>query len=1202
MSAIKLHNQLKQWGVKLWVEGENLKFSAPKGVMTAETIAQLKAQKDELLALLTQMAAHKKAYAEITPLEEGQHAPLSLAQQRLWVIDKLSGGQSHYNIPLAVSLKGDLNIDALQRSFAHIVARHNSLRTRFVEVSAEAASEFNETQVKAAQTKETHVIQTTFDDATNVGEFIQRDFSGQPDALKHYVVEEAHKGFDLQHDPLFRVYLIKANTTNNTQEWVLLMVMHHIISDGWSIGVLVRELTAFYQSEITQQTMAQQHQALSPLPIQYSDFAAWQRGWMQGHVLESELDYWQQRLAGVPEVHSLPLDKGRPAQQTFNGDIRFSAFTPALSNALHQLAREQGTSLFILLQTAFAILLARCSREHDIVMGTPVANRTHASLAPLIGFFVNTLVLRSKVKEDMPFSDFLSEQNRHILQDFDHQNIPFESLVEHINPQRNLSHSALFQIMFALQDSQDVQLDLPNVSAQAFDIESHTTMYDINVQVHNKGNRLEIGWEFNTDLFDSATIESFAQSYQALLQSIVDAPQTRVAELSVVDATQRQWLLHSVNQTQADFSDDVCIHSLIEAQVKQHPNAVALRFEGESMSYQSLNEKANQLAHYLIEQGVAVDERVALLMPRSFELVIAMLATLKAGGAYVPMDDTLPAARLHYILDDAKPRLTLTMQSVANKLENMNVLVLDEASTQQQIHTFSRQQPEVSERSPHAKSLAYLIYTSGSTGNPKGVMIEHQALVNRLVWMQKTYLLGHQDVVLQKTPYGFDVSVWEFFWPLMVGASMVLAKPLGHKDPVYLSELIQREQVTTLHFVPSMLAVFLASKAASTNASNTATNASTSLKRVFCSGEALPTDLQNRFLQHYNNVALHNLYGPTEAAIDVSYWPCEMASQSARVPIGKPIDNIQLYVLDEHLALLPVGAVGELYIGGVGLARGYANKPELTEKTFIQWPLGGATHRNENQPSIRLYKTGDLVRWRADGQLEYLGRSDFQVKLRGFRIELDEIAHHVSSHSGVSECTVLVHQDAIVAYVVAKPTNEANSENVLIEDLRQTLLGILPEYMQPSAYVMLAQMPLTPNGKVDRKALPAPRFQSAQKKQHIAPASAQEKALAVLWAQALGQESEQAAEAKSIGVEDNFFELGGNSLKLIRLTELINAEFALQLSPLQLFQYPSIKQIISLIQQQGMTSSANNAVQARPQRDLDKRKARLNRQRNKRVK
>lgn len=1168
MSAIKLNNQLKQLGIKVWSDEGNIKFSAPKGAMTPELVAQIKVNKAELIQLLEQLEQHKQKFAVIESLPEDVAAPLSLAQQRLWIIDKLSTEHSHYNIPLAVSLQGKLQPKLLEQAFAEVVKRHQSLRTRFVEegrLSQQKDSQHKDNQQKVHQKIVAEAFQMTL-----------QDFRESPEQLADYLQQQAAESFDLSQEPLLRVHLIQTAD----QTWALLIVMHHIISDGWSIGVLVNEVTELYSA-----LLKHREHDLKPLAVQYRDFAHWQREWMQGHVLNAELDYWQQRLANIPTVHSLPLDRSRPAQQTFVGDVVFDQFTPELTAALRQLSRSEGTSLFILLQTAFAVLIARCSRETDVVIGTPVANRIHPALAPLIGFFVNTLVLRSEIDTNASFRAQLKQQNRHILQDFDHQSIPFESLVEHLNPQRELSHSALFQIMFALQDSSGVSLQLPDVTSESLDIQSQVAMFDLNVQVHDNGQTLQVGWEYNSDLFDPETIQQLATSYQALLQSIVANPEQQIARLSLLSDAQRVRLLSELNQTQTPFPDDVCIHELIEDRVKENPGAIALSFEGEHLTYAELDAHANQLAHYLREQGVRTDARVALFLPRSMHLVIAMLATLKAGGAYVPMDIELPPERLSYIVEDAEPNMILTLEELQSSLTNFSSIGLDNQDFQQHLQSFSTDKPELGEqsidgRASASRNLAYLIYTSGSTGQPKGVMIEHQALVNRLMWMQKEYQLNSEDVVLQKTPYSFDVSVWEFFWPLMMGCRLALAKPLGHKDPMYLAALINQEQVTTLHFVPSMLSVFLATAKA---------GACDPVKRVFCSGEALPTDLQNRFLETFSNVELHNLYGPTEAAIDVTYWPCQPEHASSRVPIGKPIDNIQLYVLDDNLELLPAGAVGELHIGGVGLARGYANKPELTEKTFIHCEL-------DPGQSKRLYKTGDLVRWSPKDQLEYLGRTDFQVKLRGFRIELDEIAHHIASNANINDSIVLVKEEAIVAYVVL---TEGAEEQAIIPEVRHELAAALPEYMIPSAFVVLEQLPLTANGKVDRKALPAPKFDAFNNRQigktFLAPASVQEKTVATLWGKIL--------QIEKIGTEDNFFELGGNSLKLIQLTEMINQEFQQAFSPLQLFQYPTIKQFMPLL---NITRSENQKTAAtkassRPKRNLDQRKARLNRQRNKRV-
>ena len=1140
MNAKAFYHQLSELGVRLFLDDGKLNYTAPKGVINQSLLTELKANKADLMALLQQQAKHTEQFATINPADPTLPVPLSYAQQRLWIIEQIDSGRSDYNISLALQLRGQLNQAALEQAFAQVVERHEVLRCGFSESSQQL-----QTSVPFA---------LTFADLTADAQ--------QQQTLNTRLPQDANRPFDLTTAPLLRVFIYQLAP----DKWVMMVVMHHIISDGWSIGVLVNEVTEYYCA-----ALEQRQPQLADLAIGYGDYAHWQRLWLTGDYLETQLAYWQQRLADIPKVHGLPLDRMRGAQQITVGDQLQSEISVELTTQLRNLSLAQHSSLFIVLQTAFAVLLARWSREQDIVVATPVANRIHPSLEPLIGFFVNTLVLRTQVDGDVLFADLLKHNNRQILTDFSHQNVPFEMLVERLNPPRDLSHSAIFQIMFALQDSSDLALTLPGVEATPLDIDSGVAMFDLNVQVHNKKDHLVMGWGYNSDLFDRSTIDHLSASFTVLLEGICANINCPVARLPLVNTTQRQWLVNELNHTDKTFASQLCMHQLIEQQVLRQPNAVALRFEQQSLSFDQFNRRANQLAAFLVSQGIGPDDFVGLCMERSLELVIAIVAIHKAGGAYVPLDGEYPEARLRYIVEDAGIKLVLSQRhlSQAIDLNPAKVFCLDDQQFAEQLKALSennsQENPDITTVGVKAHHLAYMIYTSGSTGQPKGVMIEHQALVNRLSWMQNQYPLNDQDVVLQKTPFSFDVSVWELLWSLMVGAQMVLAKPSGHKDPMYLQKLIMAQGVTTLHFVPSMLSVLLES---------VSWQQCEGVKRVFCSGEALPGELQQRFFSTGTKAALINLYGPTEAAIDVSYWDCQADDLNANVPIGKPIDNIQLYVLDDQLQLLPPGAVGELAIGGVGLARGYINRAELTANTFVQINAKG---NDDGLPSPRLYKTGDLARWSSQGQLEYLGRTDFQVKLRGFRIELGEIESAISTHGQVNAVSVLVRDELLIAYLVLADSSQNDGSALtteliaeLITELKTRLSERLPAFMLPDAWLTIDTMPVTANGKLDRRALPMPDFSknrspdeaSGDVERFVAPPSQQAQKVAQLWCEVL--------QLERVSMRDNFFDLGGNSLKLIHLARALNQHFECEFSPLQLFQYPTIEAFLPLLNQQSL--------------------------------
>nr|WP_277951940.1 non-ribosomal peptide synthase/polyketide synthase [Pseudomonas sp. TH06] len=1035
----------------------------------------------ELAAVAAVVAqAGRSTQPEIVPVARDGALPLSFAQQRLWFLAQMEGANTAYNIPIGLRLRGHLNEEALQQALGRIVARHETLRSRFAQFNDEA-------QVLIAPVDSGLLLR--------VEDLRQHP---QPDkTLLALIQGEASGPFDLQDDPLIRGRLVRLADDHH----VLLLTLHHIISDGWSMGVLTRELMALYQ--------AFSHGQPDPLPalaLQYTDYAVWQRRWLSGEVLQRQSEYWQQTLAGAPALLMLPTDRPRPAEQDFAGSTVDVLLDERLSAGLKALSQRHGVTLYMTLISAWAMLLSRLSGQSEVVIGSPVANRSRVEIEGLIGMFVNTLTLRIDTSGELSAEALLARVKAQTLAAQAHQDLPFEQVVEITKPVRSLAHSPLFQTLFSWDSNDGPALALGDLTLEGVAEPSHFAKFDLSLSLGESRGEIGGSLEYATALFDEQTVVRFVGYFQRLLQAMVANDQAVLEQTPLLAQEEQQRVLFDFNATEVDYDLDQSIHGLFEAQVLRTPQAVALQSGEQRLSFSELNASANRLAHHLRGLGVQPDSRVAICVERSLDMVVSLLAILKAGGAYVPLDPAYPLERLAYMLDDSVPAVVLVQGSTRLLLGEVAVPVVD--LDQPQWQSLSADNPQIPALTP--QHSAYVIYTSGSTGQPKGVINEHAGVVNRLLWMQDAYQLTATDRVLQKTPFSFDVSVWEFFWPLMTGARLVMARPGGHKDPQYLSEVIETEQITTLHFVPSMLDVFLA---------HGDTRRCKPLRQVMCSGEALPGSLVRRFKEQLPGSELHNLYGPTEAAVDVTAWNCAGPVEQTpdNTPIGKPIANTRMYILDNQQQPVPHGVVGELYIGGVQVARGYLNRPELTEERFLTDPF------NE-RPDARMYRTGDVARYLPDGNIEYLGRNDDQVKIRGLRIELGEIQARLTQIDGVQEAVVLAREDVpgdkrLVAYYTGSP--QAN------DALRSHLLEHLPDYMVPAVFVQLQVLPLSPNGKLDRKALPIPDQASMLSREYEAPVGEVETVLAQLWAELL--------DVERVGRHDHFFELGGHSLLAVRL-------------------------------------------------------------------
>ncbi|HMG76892.1 MAG TPA: amino acid adenylation domain-containing protein, partial [Pyrinomonadaceae bacterium] len=954
---------------------------------------------------------------------------------------------------------------------------HESLRTSFSVIDSRAAQLISEPQPFPLP----------------VTDLAQLGATEREQMVQRLATEEANLPFDLRIAPLFRARLLQLTE----QEQVLLVTMHHIVSDGWSMGVLIREVAALYTafSEGKASTLPE-------LPVQYGDYAVWQRERLQGEVLEEQLGYWREQLQGASAVLELPTDRSRPALQSYRGGTVKVEIGEETTREVNELSRREGVTLFMQLLTAWYVLLWRYTGQADVVVGTPIANRNRAETEGLIGFFVNTLALRVKLSGNPTYQELLGRVREVCLGAYAHQDVPFEKIVEELQPERELSHTPVFQVMMILQNAPVAGLKLPGLKLSQIERENTTAKFDLTLSLSEEGKEVG-GWlEYNADLFDEATVARMAGHFKTLVADIVADPERRIADLALMSEGERRQILHRWNDTSREYQAR-CIHELFQEQAERTPAATALVYEEEQLNYRELNRRANQLAHYLQGVGVGPETLVGICMERSVEMIVSLLAVLKAGAAYLPLDPEYPQERLSFMLEDARVAVVLTRRSLTSRLPDYQGPVLDLDTEWDRIEAQPAENP-VSSATP--ENLAYVIYTSGSTGRPKGVLGTHRACINRFEWMWECYPFARNEVCCQKTSLSFADSIWEIFGPLLQGVPVVLIPDDVTKDPPRLLETLAKREVTRIVLVPSLLRAIL----------DTAAEVPVPRLRYWVSsGEALSAELAERFRERLGERCLINLYGCSEVCADVTYYELPEHLGERRVPIGQPIANTQAFILDAYKQPVPEGVSGEIYIGGAELARGYLNRPDLTAEKFVPHPFSAA-------PGALLYRTGDLGRYLADGNIEYFGRSDYQVKLRGQRIELGEIETVLNEHPAVSSCVVklgeVVRADGrdgdarLVAYVVA---DEALGGRPA--ELHRYLQERVPEHMIPAHFLMLEALPLTPSGKVDRRALPAfdPTVAAAVVG-YVAPRSPVEELIASIWSEVLG--------VRSVGVQDNFFE------------------------------------------------------------------------------
>ncbi|HEX7239654.1 MAG TPA: amino acid adenylation domain-containing protein, partial [Longimicrobiaceae bacterium] len=1058
-----------------------------RSVFERPTVAALAERVDEAAGTQRRAARHVPRRAGSGP------APLSFAQQRLWFIHQLDPAGSAYNMPYPLRLQGPLRAEVLGRALSEVVRRHEALRTVFAVVEDGEAVQV----VRPAAPVPFPVVDLAGLPAEDAGAEAWR-----------LSTEESLRPFDLTRGTLLRATLLRLAA----EEHAALFTLHHVVSDAWSMDVLVREVSVLYEA-----FSRGEPSPLPELPVQYADFAAWQRERLSGEAMEGELRYWRERLAGAPPLLEIPTDRPRPPVPGVRGAYGEVSIPPEAAHALRELAAGEGATPFMALLAAWQLLLARWSGQDDVSIGTPIAGRTHAELEGLIGFFVNTLVLRTGLDGAPTFRELLRRVRETTLGAFGHQEVPFERLVEELHPERSLAHTPLFQAMFAFQAGgpPGSALRLEGLRMAPLSHGRAVAKFDLSLTLEERGEGIGGALLYRAELFEPATVERMLRHFASLAGRLASAPDRPVAEAALLAPAERAALLEDWSAPRLDPPREG-VHALFAEQARRTPGAPAVVSAAETLTYAELDRRADRLARRLAGLGVGPDARVAVCVERSAELVAALLGVLGAGAAYVPLDPGYPADRLAFALADSGARVLLTQERLRDRLpaDGIEVVLVDGEAAADGDAAGADVGPD---------HLAYVIHTSGSTGTPKGVAVPHGALASHMRWMLRAYPLSAGDRVLQKTPVGFDASVWELWAPLLAGATLVMAPPDAHRDTAALARIVESERITVLQVVPSLLAAM---------ADGGGLARCTGLRRLFCGGEALPAELAER-ARSETGAEVVNLYGPTEVCIQSVTHAYAGGEPGATVPIGRPVDGVRAVVLDPAGEPAPAGVAGELYLGGAQLARGYLGRPDLTAERFVPDPFSAA-------PGERLYRTGDRARRLPDGALEFLGRVDQQVKVRGFRIEPGEVEAALRRHPSVRDAVVVAREERLVGYVVGAGADAA--------ELRAFLRASLPEHMVPSALVALDAFPLTPGGKLDRRALPAPEGDPGAG--HAPPRTSTEAALAAIFAAVLRREE--------VGVHAHFFDLGGHSLLATRVVSRVREEFGVEVPLRAVFEAPTV--------------------------------------------
>ena len=1104
MNASELLTELRNLGARVWVEGTELKLKAPKGALTEELRGELTRNKASLLAMLAPAADA----TEIPRVSRDGPIPLSSAQERLWFLDQLEPDLTAYNMWLGARLSGPLDRRALERTVEEIIRRHEILRACYRQGDRGPEQTFvSPRKVELEPLRNDAGLETV---------------AWREEATKR-LADLCREPYDLAEGPLFRYALAKITD----EEHVVVLGMHHSVADGWSMGSLIDELSALYPAYL-----AGRESPLDELPIQYADFAVWQRAFRESAVYREEKAYWKAKLAGELPVLEFPTDRPRPPIQSYDGQNARRPIELGRLVELTKLANEERTTLFVALLALYLVLVRRTTGLEDILIGTPVANRERPELTDLLGFFSNTIVVRADLSGDPTFRELLRHTREECFDAFEHKQLPFEDLVDDLRPERSLSYTPIFQTIFLLEESPSDRMKFGDLEVEFLDLKASVSRNDVIFGLFRNPEKATLWAEYRTDLYDAVTIERLLAAYDALFASALAAPDTPISRLSVLDRTDRRKVVEQWNATDSAYPRDSTIVREFEARVAEHPKRVAAIFAKEegggadTLTYGELNRRANQVAHELIERGVGPDVLVGLSTERTLPMLVGLLGILKAGGAYVPLDAGYPQERLRFMIEDAELSIVLVQASLRDRLpeDSGTVMVLEGDA-------FDERSTENPEPRAGIRNLAYVMFTSGSTGRPKGVCVEHRSVL-RLVSDPNFCTLGPDEVLLHFAPIAFDASTLEVWGALLRGGRMVVYPPT---EPSLedLGRVIREHGVTTAWLTAGLFSLMVEHRLEDLRG----------LRQLLAGGDVLPVPQVNRVLRELPHVRLVNGYGPTE---NTTFTCCHQISVGGEiqgsVPIGKPVSDTRVYILDANLEPVPVGVPGDLYAGGHGVARGYLRRPELTQERFVPDPF-------HPDPDARMYATGDGARWLPDGTIEFLGRRDAQVKVRGFRIELGEIESVLGEHAGVSECVVIVREDQpgdkrIVAYVVP------DAEELDSATLRTALKLRLPEYMVPAHFVPLEELPLSPNGKVDKNALPSPDPSRDVEADYEVPSNETERKLAMIWQDVLGVER--------VGIHDNFFELGGNSLLSTQAMTKIRSAFEIELPLRRLFEDPTV--------------------------------------------